>query len=197
MLYPVGRQQGRRRISSADDGVPTINHAPNDIQVLRELELMQHAQWGHYHHPHQPNVPLVTSKSQPYGNEDKHAGRLAGRPPQDDLPFGVRTSPTTTATAMRTHPSNVATAPAPHHIHRCNNHNVSDNASGTLPTSHLPCRTADGTPIRRVPWWSVSGTAYPLWRNPCPARASTGNNDVPLLRNVPAASSILKVRGGR
>jgi hypothetical protein len=196
--YPVDRRQRRRRISSPNDNETTINHAPDAIQAFQKLELLPHARWGHCHHPHQSNVPLARSKPQPHGNKDEHTGRLAGEPPQDGPPFGGRTSPTTTATATCTHPSNVATAPAPRHVPRPvprrDDNNVSDNASGTLPTSHPPRRAA--TP-NHVPRRSASGTTCPLWRNPDPARASTGYNDVPLLCNVPAATSILTVRGKR
>ena len=116
--------------------------------------------WGHHHHPHQPNVPLAKSKPQPYGDNDKHAGRLAGGPPQDNLPFGARTSPTTTATTTRYLPRTVATAPAPCHVHRRDDHNVSNNASGAVPTSHLPRWTADGTPSH-VPRQVSQGDSLP------------------------------------
>jgi hypothetical protein len=123
-------------------------------------------------------------------------GSLPGGPPQDDPPFGFQSSPTSTATATCTHPSNVAAASAPHHFHLRDDDDASNNASGTLPTSHLPSWSADGTPSH-LPRHSASGTASPLRHSPHPARVSTGNDDVSLQRDAPATSSFLTVRGGQ
>ena len=87
---------------------------------------------------------LAGTESQSCGDKDEHAGWLSGGPPQNNPPFGCQSSPTATTTTTCTHPSNVATSPTPGHSHLCNGNNVSNDADGTLPTSDLSCRPADG-----------------------------------------------------
>ena len=132
------------------------------------------------------------------GNKDEYDGRLGGGSPQDDPPFGCQSSPTTMAATTCTHPSNVvaAAAPVPGHAYCRDGNNASDNAGNVLPKSNLAHRPADGIPSH-LPRWSANETTSPLWCSPCPARATSGNDDVSLLCGISAVSSFLTVRGGR
>ncbi len=167
-------------ISTAGSNGPTSGLHPHVVQALQKLELLPHSRWQGQQWAHQQGVHQTGPCIQSTCIKDQHDERVSHGPPQNNSTFGLRPFTPRPVPATSLHPSKLAVASAPCHLHHLY---AADDASCTLPPDAL-----HGAAI-----WT-----YPLsCHSACTSctRTSGGYNDDALLCTVPSASSLLTVRG--